>query len=94
MAPSGISETLPAMVRKVCSNSIGALVQACLQMMCDLEEEDDWAVSDEPQEEDSDSNAVVAESSLDRLACGIGGKTIFPQIMALTPTMLQVFLFI
>jgi len=26
---------------------------------------------------------------LDRLACGIGGKTIFPQIMALTPTMLQ-----
>jgi len=83
------SETAPAMVRKVCSNSIGALVQACLQMMCDLEEEDDWAVSDEPQEEDSDSNAVVAESSLDRLACGIGGKTIFPQIMALTPTMLQ-----
>ena len=70
------------MVRKVCSNSIGALVQACLQMMCDLEEED------------SDSNAVVAESSLDRLACGIGGKTIFPQIMALTPTMLQVFLFL
>ena len=37
------------MVRKVCSNSIGALVQACLQMMCDIEEEEDWAVSDEPQ---------------------------------------------
>merc|ERR1719447_2456991 len=58
-------------------------------MMCDLEEEDDWAVSDEPQEEDSDSNAVVEESSLDRLACGIGGKTIFPHILQLTPAMLQ-----
>ena len=42
------------------------------------------------QEEDSDSNAVVAESALDRLACGLGGKTVFPQIMALTPNMLQV----
>ena len=53
-------------VRKVVGGSIGPLVQACLQMMCDLEDEDDWAVSDEPQEEDSDSNAVVAESALDR----------------------------
>ena len=42
------------------------------------------------QEEDSDSNAVVAESALDRLACGLGGKTVFPQIMNLTPGMLQV----
>ena len=59
-------------------------------MMCDLEEEDDWSVSDEPQEEDSDSNAVVAESALDRLACGLGGKTVFPHIMQITPNMLQV----
>ena len=43
------AETAPAMVRKVVAGSIGPLVQACLQMMCDLEEEDDWAVSDEPQ---------------------------------------------
>ena len=84
------SETAPAMVRKVVGGSIGPLVQACLQMMCDLEEEEDWSVSDEPQEEDSDSNAVVAESALDRLACGLGGKTVFPQIMQITPTMLQV----
>jgi len=83
------AETAPAMVRKVVGGSVGPLVQACLQMMCDLEEEDDWAVSDEPQEEDSDSNAVVAESALDRLACGLGGKTVFPQIMNLTPGMLQ-----
>ena len=33
------SETAPAMVRKVVGGSIGPLVQACLQMMCDLEEE-------------------------------------------------------
>ena len=34
--------------------------------MTDLEDEEDWAVSDEPQEEDSESNAVVSESALDR----------------------------
>ena len=84
------AETAPAMVRKVVGGSVGPLVQACLQMMTDLEEEEDWAVSDEPQEEDNDSNAVVAESALDRLACGLGGKTVFPHIMQLTPTMLQV----
>jgi len=83
------AETAPAMVRKVVGNSVGPLVQACLHMMCDLEDEDDWAVSDEPQEEDNDSNAVVAESALDRLACGLGGKTVFPHILQLTPAMLQ-----
>ena len=60
------------------------IIRPCIQ------DEDDWAVSDEPQEEDSDSNAVVAESALDRIACGLGGKTVFPQIMNLTPGMLQV----
>jgi len=83
------AETAPAMVRKVVGGSVGPLVQACLVLMTDLEEEDDWAVSDEPQEEDNDSNAVVAESALDRLACGLGGKTVFPHIMQMTPTMLQ-----
>jgi len=83
------SETAPAMVRKVVGGSVAPLVQACLQMMTDLEDEDDWAVSDEPQEEDNDSNSVVAESALDRLACGLGGKTVFPHIMQMAPVMLQ-----
>jgi len=83
------AETAPAMVRKVVGGSVVGLVQACLAMMTDLEDEDDWAVSDEPQEDDNDSNAVVAESALDRLACGLGGKTVFPHILQMTPTMLQ-----
>lgn len=83
------AETAPAMVRKVVGSSIPQLVEACLKMMTDLEDEDDWSISDEPQEEDNDSNAVVAESALDRLACGLGGKSIFPHILQMTPTMLQ-----
>ncbi|XP_023336717.1 importin-5 [Eurytemora carolleeae] len=83
------SETAPAMVRKVVGGCIGAVVQACLQMMTDIDEEEDWSTNEAPEDEDNDSNAVVAESALDRLACGLGGKTVFPHIMQLTPTMLQ-----
>ena len=31
----------------------------------------------------------MAESALDRMACGLGGKTVFPHILRLTPQMLQ-----
>ena len=72
------------MKRNIVGASIRPLVHVCLQMMCGLEDADYWAVSDEPQEEDSDSNAVVAVSALNRLACGLGGKTVFPQILALS----------
>ena len=40
--------------------------QATLHMMTDIEDEDDWATSDELADDDNDSNAVVAESALDR----------------------------
>ena len=35
-------------------------------MMTDIEDEDDWATSDELADDDNDNNAVVAESALDR----------------------------
>ena len=78
----------------------------------EIEDEDDWATSDEAADDDNDENAgewnilreiefmilfqgfffflvVVAESALDRMACGLGGKTVFPHILRLTPQMLQ-----
>ena len=48
-----------------------------MQMMTDVEDEDDWATSDELADDDNDSNAVVAESALDRypfstsVSCGL-----------------------
>ena len=32
-----------------------------------------------------DSNSVAGESSLDRLACGLGGKTVLPHIIVTVP---------
>ena len=57
--------------------------------MVDLDDEDDWAIQDEDEEEDSESNPVVAESALDRIAMGLGGKTILPHITSNIPIMLQ-----
>jgi hypothetical protein len=51
-----------------------------LKMTTELEDEDDWAVSDEINDEDSGENNVIAESALDRLTCGLGGKAILPHI--------------
>lgn len=44
--------TAPAMVRWW-GPAWGPVVQACLQMMTDIDEEEDWSVNDEPEEEDS-----------------------------------------
>lgn len=84
-----LSETAPAMVRKVGGKYISALVPLVLKMMTDLDEDEEWSFSDEIIEEDNDSNNVVAESALDRLACGLGGKTMLPQIVQNIPTMLS-----
>lgn len=77
------------MVRKVAGGQLANAIQAILRMMTEIEDEDDWATSDEAADDDSDSNAVVAESALDRMACGLGGKTMFPHILNATPQMLQ-----
>ncbi|KAK8747220.1 hypothetical protein OTU49_016688, partial [Cherax quadricarinatus] len=84
-----LAETAPAMVRKAGAKYMNTLIPQMLNMMTDLNDEEEWSVSDEQAEEDNDSNSVVAESSLDRLACGLGGKTVLPHINATLSQMLQ-----
>ncbi|ESP04937.1 hypothetical protein LOTGIDRAFT_184912 [Lottia gigantea] len=82
-----LSETAPAMVRKF-AKFIPLLVPQILALMVDLEEEEDWAVQDDQEDDETDTNAAAAESSLDRLACALGGKTMLPHILANIPQML------
>lgn len=84
-----LSETAPAMVRKVSHKYITPLVPLVLKMMTDLDDDEEWSVTDEIVEEDNDSNNVVAESALDRLACGLGGKTMLPLVVSNIPSMLS-----
>ena len=54
-------------VIKECRSSIKAFIIRLMKgEMTDIEDEDDWATSDELADDDNDSNAVVAESALDR----------------------------
>lgn len=84
-----LSENAPAMVRKKAEKFIVLLIPLVLKMMTELDDDEEWSVSDEIDEDDSGENNVVAESALDRLACGLGGKAILPQILLNIPTMLN-----
>ena len=78
-----LAETTPASVRKNGATLIPLVISTALKMMTDLEE---W--SDDLTEKDKDCNSIVAKAALDRLACGIGGKSVLPLIIQRLPTML------
>lgn len=84
-----LSENAPSMVRKVADKYVVALIPLVLTMMTDIDEDNDWGTCDEIIEDDNDANNVVAESALDRLACGLGGKMILPLIVHNIPAMLS-----
>ncbi|XP_061917237.1 importin-5 [Entelurus aequoreus] len=83
-----LSETAAAMLRKH-TTLVAQSVPQMLAMMVDLEEDDDWAMADELEDDDFDSNAVAGESALDRIACGLGDKIILPLIKQHIMQMLQ-----
>ncbi|EEB10904.1 Importin beta-3, putative [Pediculus humanus corporis] len=84
-----LSETAPAMMRKNAGEYLVALVHEVLKMLTQLEDDENWSMSDEIIEDDSDSPNIIAESALDRLACGLGGKTVLPVIVENIPGMLS-----
>uniref|UniRef100_A0A3Q3K9F1 Importin-5 n=1 Tax=Monopterus albus TaxID=43700 RepID=A0A3Q3K9F1_MONAL len=83
-----LSETAAAMLRRHTA-IVAQSVPQMLAMMVDLEDDDEWAMADELEDDDFDSNAVAGESALDRIACGLGGKIILPMIKQHIMQMLQ-----
>lgn len=83
-----LAENAPAMVRKRAEKYVNALIPLVLQMMTDMDDDEDWATSDVVTDDDNSDNNVIAESSLDRLACGLGGKSVLPHVMNSLPAML------
>ncbi|GFG38740.1 hypothetical protein Cfor_07043, partial [Coptotermes formosanus] len=84
-----LAETAPAMLRKVGAKYIPSLVLQVLKMMTEIEDDSDWSASDEIVDDDDDSNMAFAESALDRLSCGLGGKTMMPHVGQNIPGMLS-----
>lgn len=83
------AENAAAMVRKHATKYVEALIPLVLQMMTDVEHDANWATSDDVADEDSSDNNCIAESALDRLACGLGGKAVLPHILKTIPAMLS-----
>lgn len=84
-----ISENAPAMFRKHGGEMIKKIINEMLALMVDLEDDEDWSFNDDVDDVETDSNPVAGESSLDRFACGLGGKTVLPHITSTIPQMLQ-----
>ncbi|KAJ6632921.1 Importin-5 [Pseudolycoriella hygida] len=82
-----LAENAPAMVRNKAGRYVATLIPIILQMMADIEDDEDWAVNDE--DDDSNDDNIIAESALDRLACGLGGKSVLPHVANTIPAMVQ-----
>jgi HEAT repeat protein len=84
-----LAESNPAMVRKQCASFIPQILNQCLILMFDLEDNPEWYEADDENEDDDDDNATVGETSLDRLATALGGKTVLQPCLNLIAPIMQ-----
>lgn len=74
-------------------NYIDSMVTQCLSMMTDVGADDpdaeDWNAQEDIDFDESDSNHVAGEQTMDRLANKIGGKDLLPPTFTWLPRMLQ-----
>lgn len=84
-----LAETAPPMLRIHGKEFISKIIDEMLKFMMDMEEDENWAFKDDLEDNDIDSNPVTGESSLDRFACGLGGKAVLPIIREKLEEMLK-----
>ncbi|KAM3422465.1 hypothetical protein BST61_g2813 [Cercospora zeina] len=74
-------------------NYINDMVTQCLSMMTDVGQDDEdaeeWNAQEDVDFDESDSNHVAGEQTMDRLANKIGGKDLLPPTFTWLPRMLQ-----
>lgn len=84
-----LCENGAGMIRKM-PEFVPTVVPACLKMMMELEDEDDWAQRDNLDDIfDLDSTASVGEQAVDRIACALGGVAVMGVAFQVISTMLQ-----
>ncbi|KAJ1557984.1 hypothetical protein HK096_004234, partial [Nowakowskiella sp. JEL0078] len=82
-----IAENKPAIVRKY-PRFVQALLPVLLEWMTDLDDEQDWYTSEDPEEEDANEKFDAATTALDRLALSLGGSALLGEAFQLIPTLL------
>lgn len=84
-----MAESAPSTVRKRGVAYLNQIVTQLLVMMTEFDDDEDWATADSAEDDDYESEAVIGETSLDRLACSVGGKTILPLVIGNVTNMLK-----
>ena len=84
-----LAEAIPATVRKRGAPYLNSIVTQLLIMMTEFDDDEDWGQVDTVEDDDFESEAVIGETSLDRLACSVGGKTILPLVIGNVTNMLK-----
>jgi hypothetical protein len=77
-----ITETAPALARR-CAGLVQGLVPLAMSLSLEIEEEEaEWAAGPYT-EEPTDENCAVGDEAIERVAAGLGGKSIAEPILAL-----------
>jgi hypothetical protein len=77
-----ITETAPALARR-CAGLVQGLIPLAMSLSLEIEEEEaEWAAGPYT-EEPSDENCAVGDEAIERVATGLGGKSIAEPILAL-----------
>jgi hypothetical protein len=85
-----LCENAPGMMKKQQGLS-QALVPVLLSWMHDeedLEDDPEWYTTEDAEDDDNESNPIVAEQALDRLARSLGGPLILPVAFSVIPSLL------
>lgn len=70
-------ESSSFMKKKAAATFIPALIQQCLKLMTELDDDlAEWLEMDDAEEDLDEETAGIGETSLDRIACALGGKTV------------------
>uniref|UniRef100_A0AC34Q8C4 Importin beta n=1 Tax=Panagrolaimus sp. JU765 TaxID=591449 RepID=A0AC34Q8C4_9BILA len=74
-----LCESAPALIRKKAANYIEPLVQQCLSMMTELDDDvNAWLEVDDTEDDIEEEIVALGETSIDRIACALGPKPVFP----------------
>lgn len=77
-----LCESSPGTIRKKAAKFLPLLLQGCLKMMTDLEEDsEEWLACDNLDEDEDEENVSIGELSLDRICCSLGGKAVMQPLL-------------
>lgn len=85
-----LCESATNMVKKKAASFIPTLLEQCLGLMTELEDDMvKWLNCDNAEEDNEEENAGIGESSLDRVSCSLGGKVVLAPFLQIVPRLIQ-----